>query len=116
MHVFRPRADLGRCLIAILPSLGALMIAISRCEDYRHDVWDVTAGAVLGSSVTYFSYRRYYPSLRNRYCHIPYDLTDNKETEGFAQLPDDEERILNASDRMHGLEEPDLPIPMDSRV
>jgi diacylglycerol diphosphate phosphatase/phosphatidate phosphatase len=35
MHVFRPRADLGRALIAFIPILGAALIAISRCEDYR---------------------------------------------------------------------------------
>jgi diacylglycerol diphosphate phosphatase/phosphatidate phosphatase len=36
MHVFRPRTDLGRALIALAPLLGAAMIAISRCEDYRY--------------------------------------------------------------------------------
>ena len=38
MHVFRPGTDLGKSLIAMAPLLGALMIAISRCEDYRY-VW-----------------------------------------------------------------------------
>jgi diacylglycerol diphosphate phosphatase/phosphatidate phosphatase len=36
LHVFRPRTDLGRALIALAPILGAAMIAISRCEDYRY--------------------------------------------------------------------------------
>ena len=35
MHVFRPRTDLGRALLALAPLLGAALIAISRCEDYR---------------------------------------------------------------------------------
>lgn len=35
LHVFRPRADLGRVLLALVPLLGAALIAISRCEDYR---------------------------------------------------------------------------------
>lgn len=35
MHVFRPGTDLGKSLIALAPLLGAAMIAISRCEDYR---------------------------------------------------------------------------------
>jgi len=35
LHVFRPRTDLGRVLLALGPILGAAMIAISRCEDYR---------------------------------------------------------------------------------
>ena len=36
MHVLRPRTDLGRALLAIAPLLGAALIAISRCEDYRY--------------------------------------------------------------------------------
>ena len=35
MHVFRPRTDLIKSLLAVSPLLGAAMIAISRCEDYR---------------------------------------------------------------------------------
>jgi diacylglycerol diphosphate phosphatase/phosphatidate phosphatase len=35
LHVFRPRTDLGRVLLALSPLLGAALIAISRCEDYR---------------------------------------------------------------------------------
>lgn len=35
MRVFRPRTDLSKALLAIGPLLGAAMIAISRCEDYR---------------------------------------------------------------------------------
>jgi diacylglycerol diphosphate phosphatase/phosphatidate phosphatase len=35
LHVFRPGTDLGRALFALAPILGAAMIAISRCEDYR---------------------------------------------------------------------------------
>lgn len=38
LHVFRPRTDLGRTLFALAPILGAAMIAISRCEDYRYVV------------------------------------------------------------------------------
>jgi diacylglycerol diphosphate phosphatase/phosphatidate phosphatase len=38
LHVFRPRTDLGRALFALAPVLGAAMIAISRCEDYRYVV------------------------------------------------------------------------------
>jgi diacylglycerol diphosphate phosphatase/phosphatidate phosphatase len=36
LHVFRPRTDLGKALFALAPILGAAMIAISRCEDYRY--------------------------------------------------------------------------------
>jgi len=32
-HVYRPRADLARVLVALAPLLGAALIAISRCEE-----------------------------------------------------------------------------------
>ncbi|KKA25231.1 PAP2 domain protein [Rasamsonia emersonii CBS 393.64] len=99
MHVFRPRADLARCLLVLAPLLGALMIAISRCEDYRHDVWDVTCGGLLGITVAYMSYRRYYPPLRSVRCHVPYDKSDVPLVDGFSKLADDEERQESRSHR-----------------
>ena len=72
LHVLRPRADLGRFLFAFAPLLGAALIAISRCEDYRHDVYDVSFGSLLGISLAYFSYRRYFPQLKSFRCHLPY--------------------------------------------
>ncbi|QKX63305.1 uncharacterized protein TRUGW13939_10474 [Talaromyces rugulosus] len=97
LRVFRPRADLGRCLLAFAPTIGALMIAISRLGDYRHDVWDVSAGSILGSCIAYFTYRRYYPALTDRQCDTPYDRADDASSyaaEGFSRLPNDEERAL----------------------
>lgn len=90
MHVFRPRTDLCRFLLALVPFLGALMIAISRLDDYRHDVYDVTCGSLLGVLVAYFSYRRYYPALRSPACDSPYDRTE-VGVDGFSKLPTDEE-------------------------
>ncbi|EON69846.1 hypothetical protein W97_09109 [Coniosporium apollinis CBS 100218] len=72
LFVFRPRTDLARALLAFAPMLGAALIAISRCEDYRHDVYDVTAGSFLGFGIALFTYRRYYPPLRHRLCDTPY--------------------------------------------
>ena len=72
MHVFRPHTDLARVLIALAPLIGAALIAISRLEDYRHDVYDVTVGSSIGIIVAYFSYTRYYPSLKSSRCDIPY--------------------------------------------
>ncbi|KAE8333787.1 phosphatidic acid phosphatase type 2/haloperoxidase [Aspergillus sergii] len=92
MHVFRPRTDLCRCLVALVPFLCALMIAISRLDDYRHDVYDVTCGSILGTVVAYFSYRRYYPSLRSVICDMPYDKAGMAGEEGFHKLPSDEEQ------------------------
>jgi len=98
-HVFRPRTDLARVLIALAPLLGAALIAISRLEDYRHDVYDVTCGSLLGISIAYFSYRRYYPSLRTSRCDVPYpSLAEMLSTNGFAKARDEEQRIGDASE------------------
>jgi len=66
------RGDLVRALVCLGPLLGALMIAISRCQDYRHDVYDVCVGGLLGWTVTYWSYRRYWPRLSSSRCDEPY--------------------------------------------
>lgn len=93
MHVFRPRTDLGRCLLAFFPLLCALMVAISRLDDYRHDVYDVTCGGLLGLLIAWFSYRRYYPPLRSVLCDVPYDKTDLTAPDGFTKLGDEEQGI-----------------------
>ncbi|GAB1315487.1 hypothetical protein MFIFM68171_05697 [Madurella fahalii] len=66
------RGDLVRALLCLAPLLGATLIAISRCQDYRHDVWDVCVGSLLGWTVTYWSYRRYWPRLSSGRCDEPY--------------------------------------------
>ncbi|KAI9803581.1 MAG: hypothetical protein M1825_001924 [Sarcosagium campestre] len=97
MHVFRPRTDLSRVLVALAPLLGAALIAISRCEDYRHDVYDVTIGSLLGVLVAYFSYRRYYPGLRSVRCDEPFpsraDVFRRRGTAsgGFSKVKHDDD-------------------------
>jgi diacylglycerol diphosphate phosphatase / phosphatidate phosphatase len=100
MHVFRPRTDLARVLVALAPLVGAALIAISRLEDYRHDVFDVTCGSVLGILVAYFSYRRYYPSLRLARCDEPHPSRyDSVEREEQNKSKNDAEQGLNAGAR-----------------
>jgi diacylglycerol diphosphate phosphatase/phosphatidate phosphatase len=96
MHVFRPRTDLSKALLAIAPLLGAALIAISRCEDYRHDVYDVTCGSILGMGIAYFSYRRYYPRLRSSKCDEPFPSRESSFNEGFAKIKNDEETARTA--------------------
>lgn len=115
MRVFRPRAALGRGLIAFLPLLCALMIALSRLADYRHDVWDVTAGGTLGMSVAWFSYRRYYPALQSIRCDVTYDKDDATDSDSFGKRDDEEQglsrpfisRSGSANDEHFQLEETD---------
>ena len=99
MHVFRPRTDLARVLVALAPLVGATLIAISRLEDYRHDVYDVTTGSILGMLVAYFSYRRYYPTLNSPYCDIPFpSRAEWASKNGFGKLKDEEARMGSAED------------------
>lgn len=72
LRVFRPRTDLARVLVSLAPALGALMVALSRLADYRHDVYDVTAGSLLGISIAWLSYRRYFRQLQHAECDEPY--------------------------------------------
>lgn len=94
MHVFRPRTDLARVLLALAPLVGAALIAISRLEDYRHDVYDVCSGSILGILVAYFSYRRYYPVLKSPRCDTPFpSQAEWASSKGLGKLKDEEARI-----------------------
>ncbi|OAX82419.1 hypothetical protein ACJ72_03230 [Emergomyces africanus] len=97
LHVFRPRTGLARFLFSFSPLLGALMIALSRLADYRHDTYDVTIGSLLGISVAYFTYGRYFPALRSADCDTPYNRA-NMPPEGFHPVSrDEEERLFDGS-------------------
>jgi diacylglycerol diphosphate phosphatase/phosphatidate phosphatase len=95
-HVYRPRADLARVLLALAPLLGAALIAISRCEDYRHDVYDVSVGSALGLAIAQYTYRRYYPALRSRACATPFP--NPGEERGGGKWKDDEEAALRGAE------------------
>lgn len=94
MHVFRPHTDLARALLALVPLLGAAMIAISRCEDYRHDVYDVTTGCLLGILMAFFSYRKYYPGLATLHCDRPYpSRSELASSSTYGRLKDEEAEV-----------------------
>ena len=119
MHVFRPRTDLARGLLALAPLIGAILIAISRLEDYRHDVYDVTVGSVLGFLVAYFSYSRYYPGLKSPNCDTPFPSRAEYATKnGYGKLKDEEARIgssrsFSADDTQYDAD--DVPLRESSR-
>lgn len=71
------------------------MIATSRLQDYRHDVYDVSCGSILGILIAYFSYRRYYPPLRSAWCNTPYNKTEASGPDGPGKLPGDEEQAVS---------------------
>ncbi len=94
------RGDLPRALLCLAPLLGATMIAITRCQDYRHDVYDVTIGGLLGWTVTYWSYRRHWPRLSSSRCDEPYagppgsDGT-SLDDRGYGRVRDEEEGLAH---------------------
>ncbi|KAH6955918.1 phosphatidic acid phosphatase type 2/haloperoxidase [Ilyonectria sp. MPI-CAGE-AT-0026] len=99
LHVFRYAAggrDLSRALACLFPLIGAAMIAISRCEDYRHDVYDVCVGSVLGMTIAYWSYRRHWPRLSSQRCDEPYPPPGTDTQPGWQRVTDDEEARAGA--------------------
>lgn len=104
---FRPGTSFASVLLCLLPLLGASAIAISRLEDYRHDVGDVLCGAALGFLIAYANWRRYYPSLSSQDCREPYSRPHNSKnisSIGFTRIRDEEETYLNAHDDTRGSE------------
>lgn len=96
-HCLRPRASHITVLLCLAPLVGAAMIAISRLEDYRHDVFDVVSGSVLGAVVTTFNWRRYFPSLWASDCDEPYEPLDTgRRGSGSAKRMRDEEEGYGA--------------------
>ncbi|KAI0453008.1 PAP2 superfamily protein [Xylaria acuta] len=93
LRIFRDKKGLGRALVCLTPLVGAAMIAISRCQDYRHDVYDVSVGSLLGITVAFWSYRRYWPRLSSRECDEPYSSPgmELEDGEGWRQVRDEEE-------------------------
>lgn len=102
LHVLRPGTDLARFLICLAPVTGALLIALSRIADYRHDAYDVSAGVLLGATITWFSYRRYFRRLRDPKCDVPYpsraDFAKRLKIDRRGKDDVEEQRIRSASD------------------
>jgi diacylglycerol diphosphate phosphatase/phosphatidate phosphatase len=64
LRALRPGSDMTRVVVSGIPALGALLITLSRTEDYRHDIYDVTVGSLVGVLIAYYSYVRDFPPLR----------------------------------------------------
>lgn len=57
-------------------SIGAILVAISRIQDYRHTATQVTWGAIIGILGALFSYHQYYPVLTSRSSQVPFPPRD----------------------------------------
>lgn len=93
LHIFRYSTggrDLTRALVCLCPLIGAALVAISRCEDYRHDVYDVCIGSALGMTIAYWSYRRHWPHLSSPVCDEPHPRPGTETPSGWQRLRDEE--------------------------
>lgn len=86
LGAFRRGKGMGRIVFVGLPIVGAALITISRTEDYRHDVYDVSMGTLIGACCAWFCYRRYFRCLQGRKCEIPYEREEPEEEQGFRKL------------------------------
>lgn len=89
LTVFRPQAGAWRSAVAFLPTLGAMLIALSRTEDYRHHFIDVFVGLCLGAVIAVWLYFRLFPGISQLRCYEPRLLVEQEAFES-EYLPVDE--------------------------
>lgn len=96
LRSLRPSTPLPFTLLPLVPLVGALLIAISRTEDYRHDVYDIMSGSFLGIFIALGAYRHYYPSLWAPRSHMPFPPPGLTDLKNFSKKPKDEEEGLRS--------------------
>lgn len=69
IKVFDRRGHVAKLCLVFLPILIAILIGISRVDDYWHHWTDVFVGAIIGILVASFSYLHFFP--------YPYDDNGN---------------------------------------
>ncbi|KAG8966875.1 hypothetical protein FRC03_011196 [Tulasnella sp. 419] len=84
LHLWDKRGHTGKAWLSLAPLMGAALVAVSRTMDYRHHWQDVLTGSILGLTLSFFSYRQYYPPLTHRLSHQPFSPRIPREN---APLP-----------------------------
>ncbi|KAG5639518.1 hypothetical protein H0H81_000663 [Sphagnurus paluster] len=87
LHLFDRRGHTTKAWLSLAPFAAAALVAISRTMDYRHHWHDVLVGSLLGTVVSYFSYRQYFPSLASELSHRPYSPRIKREEAEEDGLP-----------------------------
>lgn len=83
LKVTLPQVGAWRWAIASIPTIGAMLIALSRTQDYRHHFGDVFLGLVLGSLIAVWLYFRIFPLLTDPLSYQPklFLLSEQSEPE-----------------------------------
>ncbi|RKP31516.1 acid phosphatase/Vanadium-dependent haloperoxidase [Metschnikowia bicuspidata] len=71
LKVTRPHTGAWRWAVCAAPTVGALLIALTRTQDYRHHFIDVLIGLIFGSVIAVWLYFRLFPSLGHVTSHQP---------------------------------------------
>lgn len=72
VQLFDQRGHVAKLALVLAPLLGALLVGLSRVDDYWHHWQDVFAGAFLGMTMAALCYHQFFPSLYNVNCMGPY--------------------------------------------
>ncbi|KAI5295892.1 hypothetical protein KEM52_006578 [Ascosphaera acerosa] len=94
-HAFNSRGTITSICLAVSPFFASLIIACSRVADYRHDIYDVSAGTILGLCIAYLTFRHYFPHFGHPQCHIPFERSTHAEASGFRRVANDDEEAVN---------------------
>lgn len=72
IQIFDQRGHVAKLALVSIPLLGALLVGLSRVDDYWHHWQDVFAGALLGLTMAFLCYHQFFPSLYDTNCMGPY--------------------------------------------
>ncbi|KAF9264754.1 PAP2-domain-containing protein [Marasmius fiardii PR-910] len=102
LHLFDKRGHTGKAWISLAPFAAAALVAISRTMDYRHHWQDVLIGSLLGTAMSYFAYRQYYPPLSSEMSHKPYSPRIKREMEAILPVYHHERTESSSQDIQQG--------------
>ncbi|XP_031478257.1 lipid phosphate phosphatase 2-like isoform X1 [Nymphaea colorata] len=72
IQAFDQKGHVAKLCIVFLPLLIAVLVGISRVDDYRHHWHDVFAGGFLGMTVATFCYLQFFPAPYHSHGWVPY--------------------------------------------
>ncbi|GLC75910.1 hypothetical protein PLESTF_001705100 [Pleodorina starrii] len=75
---------LWRLTVALLPSFGAVAVAVTRVLDYWHFTSDALTGLAIGFITAFVVYQAMYPPLTHPRCDLPRDVLAAAERGGGA--------------------------------